>query len=252
MLENNETIRVKCIPRLEPAVDAAVRDQNVGGAKRKTTWLRPPQKLFNPKEVGRSEKSLSYSKGYWIMGSNVFDKDGFLEKEVRLNIVETEGVVPTLEEITKFFSNNDDHVSRLHSTLTQLQQPSTYNQLIFHAGDSVIVKQGALMNAQGTVVSVNKEVVTVKMKEISLGDVEMESKYLSKSYAIGDHVRVVQGHYKDESGMITQINDQVVTIFSDLMVQFDVFVRDVQMMAEVSTTIATAISYSLFDLIYLG
>jgi transcription elongation factor SPT5 len=213
---------------------------------------RTSQRLFNPKDVDKADRSLARSKGYWIWNGDTYDKNGFLEKEIKIASLESENISPTLDEIAKFTGSIDGEDQIALTALAEIGQNKDEN-VQFHQGDLVTFMQGELSNAQGTVVSVSRNTVSVRMKEESLGVVDTEANKLTKAYQIGDHVKVVRGKFKDEAGMITQVEGSVVTIFSDVtMKQFSVFMKDVQGVAEVSTGPAEVNAYKLHDFVQIG
>ena len=115
------------------------------------------------------------------------------------------------------------------------------------------IVEGDLINAQGTVLKVEQDTIILQMKDDALGEIYIEPKKLTKLFQLGDHVKVVRGRYKDDMGMITQVNGNVVTVFSDLsMQQFSVFMKDIQSAADVSITENQATLYRLHDFVQLG
>lgn len=75
-----------------------------------------------------------------------------------------------------------------------------------------------MVNAKGVVTAVDKaqNLITLKMHNLNVGDVVIEPSKLIKTFHVGDHVQVVRGKYKDHSGMVTQVNGNIASIFSDL------------------------------------
>ena len=75
---------------------------------------------------------------------------------------------------------------------------------------------------------------------------------LRKLFKEGDHVKVVNGKYKDETGLIIKIEDSVVTIVTDLNVKdIQVFSKDLQMAANVASGTGTIGSYETHDFVQL-
>ena len=69
----------------------------------------------------------------------------------------------------------------------------------------------------GTVLSVWENLVKLKPdnKEIKF-DIEIERQDLEKFFHTGQHIRVMDGKYAGEWGIITQIEDHLVTFFSNI------------------------------------
>jgi transcription elongation factor SPT5 len=255
--ENNETARIKMIPRLDYGA------KNAEGDKKRRSAIRPPQRFFNPKDVDRSDRSLSRSnRGYWIWGNETFDKNGFLEREIKINSLDTENIQPTLEEIAKFSSAVGEQADGLSMggqmnmlALAEARPPTddAEDANRFQLGDLVSIIEGELINAQGIVKSVTPQSVTLQMKDEALGEIMIEPKRITKAFQVGDHVRVFRGKFKDERGMITQVQGDVVTLFSDTSLQqFSVFLRDIQSVGEISVQDTQSSAYAMHDFVQIG
>ena len=246
--ENNASAWVKLIPRIDYSA-SHTRDK----AKRKL-HTRPPQRFFNVKDMPkRAESDLSRNqRGFWVWGADWFDKQGFLQKEIRTVGLDTENITPTLEEITKFNSPNQDDQGQIDLADVATHADETNGQQ-FVPGDLVTVTSGELINAQGTVVAIHQQHVSLRMRDAGLGEVMVEPWRLVKTFNIGDRVRVVRGKYKHEMGMITQVSDNTVTLFSDQsMEQLTVFLKDIKSAVDTLTTEQTKSLYALHDMVQLG
>lgn len=245
MLDTNESAIVKVIPRLDTA-DITVLDSS---QKRKMN-NRPPQRLFNRDDFPRGE--VSRRGGMFIYKTAEFDDQGFLHRIVKLNTLQSENVTPSLDELAKFsISDNQQDPARLVSSVAE--QTEKFLTATFGVGDRVYVSRGDLKNAQGVVQAVMLDGVVVKMKDEVLGEITMEPTMLTKLFQIGDHVRVVRGKYKDDMGMITQVADNIVTVFSDLSLeQISVFTKDIQSVAEVSITENQSVAFKVYDFVQVG
>ena len=229
------------IPRLDYAIDRE-------GHKKSKAKLRPAQRFFNPKDVTTSQ-SISKAQGFWLLNGDRFDKEGFLVKEININSLESSNVNPSLEELSKFSSGNnvEDNIAALELGNDGASESQ------FAVGDRVVVLEGDLVNAHGVVKQIMKNNVLVEMNDEDLGSIEIEIRKLGRSFIVGDHVKIVRGKYKDETGMITKISGNVVSVFSDLtMAQFSVFAKDLRTAAEVSITENVSDGYALHDLIQMG
>ena len=234
---------IKLIPRLDFT-------QKEAGVKRKTA-IRPQQRMFNGKDVPAHDKTLTKKYGMWVYRGDTFDTTGFLIREVNVSTLETAGVTPTLDEIAKFSAgkNVEDHLNM--STLDVKEDKATAPQ--FSVGDSVFITVGDLVNATATVKTISKNLVTLKMDDEDLGDIEIEPRKLARLFHVGDHVKCVNGKFKDETGMITQIEKNIVHIFSDAsMKQFSVLSKDIRNTAEISVSETTQQSYNVQDFVQVG
>lgn len=113
-----------------------------------------------------------------------------------------------------------------------------------------------MINAQGYVVSTDDNYVSVRMTDADLGNVLIEPYKLTKMFQVGDHVKVVNGQHKDARGMVTQVKNNIASIYSDVTKQqFDVFMRDVQKSVDMATATQELIggsAYKVHDCVQLG
>jgi transcription elongation factor SPT5 len=149
ILENGDTVLLKLIPRLDD------RDGGKGGSGRKSD--RPPQKLFNPTDHNRREVQATRT-GYSFRGES-FDKNGYMERSMKISALLTEGVNPTLDEMAQFTNGSaegaEEEISRIAGAVVSKGSD-------FHVGDSVEVIAGQLIDVPGVVVSVENDIVMVK------------------------------------------------------------------------------------------
>jgi transcription elongation factor SPT5 len=227
--EDGQSIRVRLIPRLDFTADGA-KD----GKRKSTKNPRPPQRLFNPKDVDKSDKSLAKSKGYWIWGADMFDKNGYLEKEMKLPGLSMGDVSPSLEELSRFSSANgapgefNGMASALSEIDAQAPRAAVESLSTFKPGDKVRITTGELLNAQGVIKSVDKSLITLDMNDNLLGEIQIESSKLEKCFTVGDQIKVVRGKFQGEIGMIVKVGDNTASVFSGTKKQFDVFLKDIQ------------------------
>lgn len=218
-----DSVRIKLVPRLDYNAPASQSGAFNGANKKRAIKQRPPQKLFNPKEIPKNASDKTFMKrgSRWQYGNDIFDHDGYLERVVRLNAIDYIGVKPTLEELSKFNAAELSALSIQDASVADGPTP-------YEAGDRVVVIRGELMNAVGVVKSVtDKDGIIVDLDE-GLRGVSVDRSFLRLFLVVGDSVRVVRGRYIGEQGMITQIKDDVLTMFSSTsMQQISVFVRDV-------------------------
>jgi len=111
--------------------------------------------------ISKSDHNLSKSKGYWIYGSDMFNKDGYLEKEMKIISLDTNNINPTLDEITKFtggaIGENQTDLAELSIT-SGTAVASTED---FFVGEHVEVTEGELINLHGIVKSVDNDIVSI-------------------------------------------------------------------------------------------
>ncbi|ORY05248.1 transcription elongation factor Spt5 [Basidiobolus meristosporus CBS 931.73] len=239
--DTQESVRVKLIPRLDFTQE-----------KKKSAAFRPPQKLFNPKDVEKLDRSkpvFPKPKGYFLYGNELF-KDGYLEKDVKITSLVTEFVNPTLDEITRFSNGGVDDERGLD--LSTLGNSGIVAQ--FQPGDHVEVTEGDLINLHGVVESVENDIVMIIPQDRRLLEEHLKfpARQLRKRFAQGEHVKVINGRFSGETGLIIKVEDNVVTMLSDVsMTQVTVFSKDLREAAEVASGVSGVGSHELHDFVQL-
>jgi transcription elongation factor SPT5 len=217
--DQNTLVTVRLIPRLEISKSAV-------SSKR-----RPPQRLFNPaelRELGeeierRTEPSTSL-KCYFH--KNNFYRRGFLYKSLKVDSLDTANVAPTVTEMEVFQSrpaavdsdDEDDDLDNQVATESNSSAPAE-NAVTFCRGDSVIVVDGDLMQLTGVVLSTSGDKVKIKPNHEDLTEpIEFSSSSLRKHFKLGDHVKISNGEYSGETGLIVNITQdkESVIVFSDI------------------------------------
>jgi transcription elongation factor SPT5 len=143
--------------------------------------------------------------------------DGYLLKDFRITTLVTRDVNPTLEEITKFAAGTDDAEGiDLSSLAAGIKAASKL--ITFEAGDVVEVFEGEQAGVHGTVESVTNDIATIISSYAALKGqrLEVPVSSLRKRFKSGDHVKVTNGRYKDDTGMVVSVVDDQVTILNDM------------------------------------
>ncbi|KAJ2958669.1 hypothetical protein NQZ79_g5826 [Umbelopsis isabellina] len=247
--DSQDVVRVRLVPRLDLEEDRDEYDK-----KRKKGTYKPPQKLFNPERLNSRALTSSLQKkgGYWYLGSDMF-KDGYLEKDMKVTGLTLEDINPTLDEVTKFASGGEEGERGLDlSTLTNSSVTNAAPNH-FQIGDTVEVTEGDLLHTYGVVDSVEGGSVTVNLNVEGFHRlVKLPPRQLRKKFSEGDHVKVTNGRFKDETGLIVSIKDNVVTMLSDLSLkEVTVFAKDLREAAEVTLGQTMIGNYELHDLVQL-
>lgn len=254
--DSQDSARVKIVPRLEMESNNDEL-QPSGGAKRKK-GVRAPPKLFNAERLAnRSLSSLQRKGPYWIYNGDHY-RDGYLEKYIKAVALQIEDVNPTLDEIARFAGSgelNGENGER-SIDLTSLSSMAINNaqaSTLFQNGDTVSVIEGDMIHSWGTVENVNDTQITVSLDMDGVKKrVTLPAKQLRKKFKEGDHVKVINGHYKDESGMVLNIQDNFVTFLSDATLkEVRVFAKDLREAAEVMFGKTVIGNYELHDLVQL-
>ncbi|KAJ3837350.1 hypothetical protein F5878DRAFT_726124 [Lentinula raphanica] len=283
--ENGEEVGVRFVPR----IDLNPREDDGGGRKRKktpsaantsasamnpTSTSRPPQRLFNFEEVVKVYGRNTVSKrgqAYVFLGDTY--KDGFIEKDIKLNSIILEDVNPTLDEIT-MFSNNANNLEESMVDLSIIAEASRKAALaVLQPGDHVEVFQGEQAGLHGTVQEIHGDTLTIIALDPSLHSqkIDLPARSVRKRFKAGDHVKVMQGKNIGETGLVVSVSDShsnnrnsdnenggamnentIVTFISDMSMQeISVFSKDLREAAEVGNTTNVVGEYELHDLVQL-
>jgi transcription elongation factor SPT5 len=199
-----------------------------------------------------SKREVTQQQGGYTYQSEFFDKEGYLEKSMKIISLEIKKVNPTLEEITKF---SGGAVNDKGEDLSMLANANVAKESDFQTGEKVIVLSGEMKNVPGTVHSVENGVVTIiPDKAYGLGNyIKYTASQLAKRFVEGDHAKVINGVHKDESGLVLKVENNVVTLLSDTSLKpLEVFSKDLRTANEVSSITTTTALYDLYDLIQLS
>ena len=263
--ENGEDVALKFIPR----IDLTPKDEHLmtgsDGKKRKKgvatpLAFRPPQRFFNPEEIGKiyGSKEVSKRQGGILLFRNDTYKDGYCEKDIKLSGLTIEDVQPTLDELTRFVGESgakgvDGEGGLDFSHIAEAARKAAKS--ILQPGDHVEIYEGDQRGIHGKVDSISNDVVLITPHEdLNLGDrkVEVQARSVRKHFKAGDHVKVMNGANADETGLVVEVKNDVVTFLSDLTMQeVTVFSKDVREAAEVGSGVNVIGQYELHDLVQL-
>lgn len=267
MSENGEEVTLKFIPR----IDLTPKDEGLqtgpDGKKRKKGAATPlafraPQRFFNHEEISKiyGSKEVSRPRGgvYTFKGDSY--KDGYCEKDMRLNGITVEDVQPTIDELTRFLGDSagrgDGAGGENGADLSAVAEIARKtSKTILQPGDQVEIFEGDQKGMYGTVDSINNEVVQITPHvdlDLEGTKVEVQARSVRKRFKEGDHVKVMAGSNADETGLVVKVQDDIVTFLSDLSMQeVNVFARDVREAAEVGSGVNVIGQYELHDLVQL-
>ncbi|KAG0165226.1 transcription elongation factor spt5 [Apophysomyces sp. BC1034] len=252
--DSQDNVRLKLVPRLELDTD----EDDANRKRKKGAAARPQQRLFNPERLGSRHISSLQKKGpYWLFNGDQF-RDGYLEKYMKVATIQIEDVTPTLDEVAKFAGGgelNPEEGDRMPD-LTMLSNQTVTNaqaSSLFQPGDTVEVIEGDMIHSTGVVQFVKESdvIVAVQMEGFQKR-VTLPPKLIRKKFKEGDHVKVINGRYKDESGMVVNVKDSVITMLSDAsMKEVKVFAKDLREAAEITLGRTVIGNYELHDLVQL-
>jgi transcription elongation factor SPT5 len=253
-------VRVRFVPRLDYGLhdDANAPVDAFGGKRKRPTQggPRPPQRLFSEVEAkkrhGKFVTGTYGTKTFNYMGEEYIN--GYCEKEVKIQTLNTKDVNPTLEEVTKFASGAEDGTENLDlNALAASLKASTANAS-YLPGDVIEVYEGEQKGVIGKAVSVQGDIVTMAVSEGDLRGqtIEVPVKGLRKRFREGDHVKVIGGsRFRDEVGMVVKIAEDRVTLLSDQgNTEITVFSKDLREASD-SGGGGSLGQYELWDLVQL-
>ena len=247
---NGLNVTLRIVPRLdyglnEDATNPMVKGSHKGEAEKRKRHnafgltrpsTRPPQRLFSETEAKKKHaKYLSaistFEKNQWTYHGDTYI-NGYLIKDFSVKQLVTENVNPTLEEVTKFTAGAEDGTENLDlAALAESLKNKTASDN-YLPGDMVEVWDGEQRGVCGKAIAVAGDIVTISVigGELRGQSIEVPAKGLRKRFAEGDHVKVIGGSkYRDEVGMVVRIQEDTVTILSDMTMQeITVFSKDLR------------------------
>lgn len=217
----SEEAALRYIPRIDfsPRDDAAL-----DGRKRKKIGtgpanMRPPQGIFNYEEVVKvyGRKQVTRRGQAYVFQGDTF-KNGFVEKDFKLSALQFDNVNPTLDEIAQFTRNQDGETENNIDLSIIAEASRKAAVLVLQPGDHVEVFEGEQSGVHGVVDSINQDVVTITAVGVDIDGqkVDVPARSVRKKFKAGDHVKVMSGQNADETGLVVNIADNIVTFLSDM------------------------------------
>ncbi|WRT70749.1 uncharacterized protein IL334_007748 [Kwoniella shivajii] len=246
-------VGIKFIPRID-LTPREKRKEKAANGKGLASATKPPSRLFSYDDVRKiyGRQSVRTS----AQGSFFFDNDeyidGFCVKDVKIAIIESENVNPTLEEISRF-SGDDQSTAKFDlSAIADANKNLTVSVLF--PGDQVEVYEGEQTGLYGSVETVSSDVIAIKAVggDVHGQTIEVPSRSVRKRFDVGEHVKVLAGKNADATGMVVEIKGDVVTLMSDQGEQeIKVFSKDIRKAADTTNTTKQGGLYDLHDLVML-
>lgn len=213
-------IKIKMVPRLMSGSyveEAGDNDKDNDGADKK---IRPPKRFFIAEEFPEAKPISSarhdHVQVYAFDGKRF--ENGLLVKTLWLKNLETENIVPTLEEIEAFRRSEmtkegrEEIMERAKRTIEDSRKFA--NNL--EKGDKVQIIQGDLKGLTAVVTEVTEDHVKVLPDAgIMTEPVQYMPNELVKVFIPGDHVQILDGKYSGITGTIMKIDNTVAHIISE-------------------------------------
>lgn len=248
---------LKCVIQCVPRLDLSLSDLTPDEAKVRRRTVKPPQKFFNAQEVAGMGKHLIRQRfpGLSDIMCDYYDgnyyHDGYLLKEVTIGTVVKPCMAddpPTLDELQRFRrksssgdrgdyddgkddeENEGSHLAgSLLNELSELQGKTGLastgsGDRGLMIGDTIEVIEGDLVGMQGKIMSLDGTTVKVRpnndaaLEELGgMDEVEFLMSQVRKFIAVGAHVKVTDGRYANETGVVVAVE----TIDGDAESDFD-------------------------------
>lgn len=237
-------VHLKLIPRIDyKRKRGALRVPESEAAKRKKQQ-RPVAKLFDVDAIRQVGGEIGNDGDFLVFEGNRYRR-GFLFKSFPLNALLIEGVKPSLSELEKF-NENPEEIKISDSSFGD-------DKHSFAPGDTVEVCEGELMHLQGTIVKIDGSKITMLPKHEDLKDpLDFQAHEIRKYFKIGDHVKVLNGRWANDTGLIVRVEDNGVSLFSDMtMHEINVRSRDLQLCVDMASGVDSLGQFLWGDLVQL-
>ncbi|KAJ2785034.1 transcription elongation factor spt5 [Coemansia javaensis] len=273
VIESSDAVEVRLLPRLD--YDGGRGDKRA----------RPAQRLFSVEEAQRADPRGLSSRQNEILWRGDRFVGGYLHKDMRTISLQTADVNPTLEEIALFAAGeageDGDEQAAIAALASQaaaaaagvaagLEEANGLSARDVQPGERVEVVEGDLAGLAGTVRSVEAgDVVCVEpdtggaaqqrqqqQHRARRGVMRFPARQLRKRFAPGDHVKVLNGRHASETGMVVNVADAVVTVYTDVgQREIRVLARDLRVSSDVGTGAAAGapalVGLDVHDLVHL-
>lgn len=221
------------------------------GPRKKVT--RPPQQFFRRSEYERVDVVMHEGERKYRYLNEIYDEQGFVEKEMKIVSLITENVNPTIDELAAFSSGATQEVINDMNSLATAKNSANPNS--FAIGEKVTITAGQLRKAAGVIQSIHNDIASV-MPDASLniiGPIDVPISALAKRFEEGNHVKVINGLHKGQTGLVIKIEDNVLTILSDTTLDaIKVFSKDLRSATETTSVSTTLAEYEINDLLQMS
>ena len=282
ILEGGSKVVIEMVPRINYE-DMARPNTRAGNIYIVSSAARPSQKFFSGAEAREQGVPLHRMKHPGLnmpcdVACNLHYLNGYLVKEVKPEALQTENVNATVEEVTKFglgaLSEEEDgrgHEERLEAAQRQVEETQEAQRQIlrvFEPGDTVRITKGEAAGVVGKVLGSDPTRGTVQVRPLQAGAPGMPAKLdvqaheLCNHVAVGQHVKVLNGMFAGETGMVQALlgeeaeaagGEPVVSILTDgENKEIRVRLGQVKESAEVASALSSLQGYALHDMVCFG
>ena len=250
----NGLVGIKFLPRIDLTPREKRKERTAGGKALGAVNARPTARPFNYEEVSKfyGRKNVRAT----AAGQFVFDGDdyidGFCIRDVRTNLVEVEGVKPSLEELSRFRGDDAEAVKSDLATIDAMNRTSTASGFV--PGDKVEVFEGEQTGLQGRVEALGTDAISIRAEGGSIDGqvIEVQAHEVRKRFNVGDHVTVLSGRNANLSGMVVETKGDVVTLTLDVGQQdIQAFSKDLRAAGDISGSGPQMGQFDLHDMVML-
>merc|ERR1711953_728472 len=153
-------VSVKMIPRIDYNKLRGFRSSE---NKARARVQKPPQKLFNEDNIRAIGGEINNDGDFLIFEGARYSRKGYLYRTLKLDMIQIDGVKPTLSELEKFEDQPDAVDLELED-----QNDTSGRTHTFAPGDMVQVAEGELMHLEGKILSIDRNEITMMPKHKDL------------------------------------------------------------------------------------
>lgn len=265
-----QKLEIKLIPRIdlsEAANEEAAKKKR--GRKKTDLGNRPKQRPFSADEMTAENQAVridafdhTTKTQFYLWNDMRFDDQGYMYKMWNVKSLQLQDVQPTLDELQLFHARSlaaDSHRTDEEKLVDLAKEVNVGRSMRTNLmkGDTVRVIDGAEKGLTGTVKGVTDKIVTVLLDSGYDGGDQLVEQYevhrVEKHFNVGDHVKVLAGEHKDETGDVSKVMNGVVWVVHDSSREtFKVLQTDVQKSVSVAKGLLKLGNFSLHDLVRIN
>ena len=165
------------------------------------TFQRPSRSLNFLRRVTHEEKEVEELKDPFVIGGSLFFSNG-------LRLITVQGLHyahvcrPSPEDVWAF-------------SLAGLDTADVTNRAFLGVGETVRIKKGEMVGAEGIVIWTGDDIVDVATLDETDTVHTVHMAYVSRVFASGDSVLIKLGKFKDETGMVVTATEAHATVLFD-------------------------------------
>lgn len=262
--DQNTSLDVKLIPRIDySALEARQKNPEASKGRKRRRLVRPLRTPFNATEIQNLGGEVVHDNRGFQVYKNKRYKNGFLHVRAKISAVKIDGVNPTTEEVERFLqgsrrTNSDGEEEEAEDLLSLMPPPRKMKiDSVYLKGDRIEVIKGDMKNLTGVIIRTTKtEVILKPDKEYNIGmaKVTVAILHIRKKFENGEHIKVLHGKFKNETGLIVRVDDYGgLIVFTDVgKEEIEVTSSIVMITTEVSTGRERLGEYELYDLVEIG